>query len=72
MARQVRPWLVKPEKYHAPRVHSSDGDPTSEFHQGQRVKLANKVRMHGCNLHLQTIIERELGKLGASMHGTSG
>ena len=56
MAKQVRPWLTKPVKYHAPRVHISDGASTSEFHQGQRVSLAIKVRMHGCNRRLQVII----------------
>ena len=56
MAKQVRPWLTKPAKCHAPRVHTSDGASTSEFHQGQRARLAIKVRMHGCNRRLQVII----------------
>jgi hypothetical protein len=42
MAKQVRPWSTKPEKYQAPRVQTTDGASTSEFHQGQRAALATK------------------------------
>jgi transposase len=36
MARQVRPWLIKPAPVNAPRVQHGNGASTNRFHQGQR------------------------------------
>jgi len=58
MARQVRPWLVKPESPDATvSAYFSIGAPTSRFHQGQWRNTTSKVRMYGCNLFLRPIIE---------------
>ena len=36
MARQVRPWQVKPNSHREHKARQSDQEPASIFHQGQR------------------------------------
>ena len=38
---------------------------------GTAAQAAAKVRMYGCNLILQAIINRKPGQVGASMYGRS-
>jgi hypothetical protein len=48
MARQVRPWQVKPNSHRARKAREAVQEPASAFHQGQR-HHRTKVRMYGCN-----------------------
>jgi hypothetical protein len=57
MAKQVRPWRVKPISHRERKARQTDKVPASEFHQGQRLVASMKVRIYGCNLHLLTIID---------------
>ena len=50
MARQVRPWWVKPKSHRERKVRETVKAPASEFHQGQRLLASIKVRIYGCNL----------------------
>ena len=47
MAKQVRPWLVKPRPAGAPGVRDSYWEPTSKTHQGQRRKPQLKSECTG-------------------------
>ena len=59
MAKQVRPWLTKPDTNHERKVRPSDEASTSEFHQGQRNEPSSlEGRMYGCNLYLPPTTER--------------
>lgn len=53
------------------RVRDTDEHPVSEFHQGQRPSWPHyEGRMYGCNHYLLTIMNRVLGKQGATMYGS--
>src|SRR5947209_14596725 len=71
MAKQVRPWLTKPDTNHEPRVRAPDEASTSGFHQGQRNAYSStEGRIYGCNLHLPSQYERDcLATRGASIYG---
>ena len=47
MAKQVRPWLAKPRTSGAPRVRQSEREPTSQTHQGQRLRPQQKSECTG-------------------------
>src|SRR5438093_9954364 len=70
MAKQVRPWLTKPDTNHEPRVRAPDEASTSGFHQGQRNAYSStEGRIYGCNLHLPSQYERDcLANRGASIY----
>ena len=53
------------------RVRVADEHPVGEFHQGQRPSWPHyEGRMYGCNHYLLTIMNRALGKQGATMYGS--
>jgi hypothetical protein len=70
MAKQVRPWLVKPDISGALQVHETDRGANQQIPSGAVAIMPHKeARMYGCNLNLQAIMKRMLGKTGASMYG---
>src|SRR5439155_15606432 len=72
MAKQVRPWLTKPDTNHEPRVRAPDEASTSLFHQGQRNGCSSiEGRIYGCNLHLLKPNQRDcFANRGASIYGS--
>ena len=52
MARQVRPWLAKPEIFEAHKVRPTDRGVNQRIPSGTAAQAASKVRMYGCNLYL--------------------
>jgi hypothetical protein len=42
MAKQVRPWQVKPNSHRERKARQADKAPASEFHQGQRLVASIK------------------------------
>ena len=66
MAKQVRPWLTKPDTNHELKVRPSDEASTSGFHQGQRnLRSSLKGGMYGCNLYLPTATATPSDKPGS-------
>jgi hypothetical protein len=56
MAKQVRPWLAKPEIPEAHKVRPTDRGVNQRIPSGTAAQAAFKVRMYGCNLYLQTVM----------------
>lgn len=67
MARQVRPWQVKPTSHRERKAREADQEPASVFHQGQRHRRT-KVRMYGRNLYLFAVIRLNAWQTGATMY----
>src|SRR5450755_3124919 len=63
MARQVRPWQVKPFLHRERKAREGDQEPASIFHQGQRHRRT-KVRMYGCNLYLLAVMRLSAWQTG--------
>ena len=72
MARQVRPWQVKPTSHRERQARQAVKVPASAFHQGQRRWPQPKARIYGCNLYLLAIIDWRLGKPGATIYASRG
>ena len=71
MAKQVRPWLTKPDTNHELTVRPSDEASTSLFHQGQRNQYSStEGRIYGCNLICSPIPRDCLANRGASIYGS--
>jgi len=73
MARQVRPWLTKPENGRAPHeCAKADGGQPAEPIRDSGLSAAAKVRMYGCNRYLSAASREDgLARLGASMYSHS-
>ncbi|MFM5413042.1 hypothetical protein ACET9F_21510, partial [Aeromonas veronii] len=52
MARQVRPWLVKPEGNKVLQVRGVDSGASQRIPSGIEAVASIKIRIYGCNLHL--------------------
>src|SRR5262249_29426202 len=60
MARQVRPWLMKPENVRAPiECAKAGGGQPAEPIRDSGLRAAAKVRMYGCNRYLSAASREE-------------